>query len=511
MIELDGKTAGAAAVKGGLDQVDKAAQKADHSLSQLGKESFGHGMVGKIFTAQAAFEALKTGAGLALRAIKMEANSIKEAIEAAASGERLRSVFHNMLGDDSGKTLEYIDKWSKKTEFAQSEARGFGAELLRVGYSGNKFHDAMAAIADSASLSTNRLEGAQEATSSLVRMQRTGKIDSRSLAGLHLDARDVAKGLGDALGMSPEAVKKGLEEGTIPAAAAFNAVLNEIEKKTHKKLGEAGLGMREGLDASIIHLKEVHGKLLDTLADSPGVKFLQQGIDSLVEALDPKGETGKMLMQGTSDLIAGIGKAFKDVDWKGVAVDVKELLDDLTALVKPLKWIASAIASIPSAGRWFGDQLAGADAKEQKREFENMMKNQKHHVAFAGEESDHDKMMREASERGKQQARDEWLAAHPGEELPTSNTYHPVGPYDTGGAYAQPAGPWREELPKLPAGDTRHGRGNVHIDGARADVHVHVQGSKASPDEIAHAAKTGTHAGLTHAMEQQAAMAGVGR
>jgi len=53
-------------------------------------------------------------------------------------------------------------------------------------------------------------------------------------------------------------------------------------------------------------------------------------------------------------------------------------------------------------------------------------------------------------------------------------------------------------------------KGNVHIDGARADVQVNVNGAKATPDDIHHAVKRGVEEGLTSAQEKQAAMAGAG-
>ena len=371
LIQLDGKTAGAADAAKGLKDVEHAADGANHSLGELGRKEFPN-LTRDIFKAEFALDALKEGARLAMHGIEALGDVIAATIKTAAEEERTGAVFKNMLGDDAEGTLRYLEKFADLTEFTEDQAKEFGAELTRAGYRGDKFHDALEGIADAAAQSLHPLDAAQDAASAFAKMERTGKVDRRVLAGLQLDPRELTDSLASALGMSKEAVKKGLDEGTIPAAAAFGAVLDGIAKKTGKKAGEAAIDMAGKMESSLTHLKDLPNRIMMGVSESQGMKDLQVGLDKMLETFNPDSETGKAMIAGLTDLIGEIGQAFKNVDWKDVGKDVQMLTDDLKGLIGPLAKTAGFIVNVYEAlhgmGTRIGEALGERDLQYQREQ-----------------------------------------------------------------------------------------------------------------------------------------------
>ena len=492
LIELDGKTDGAKAVAKGLGDVESAAEKTSSVLGKLVDHSFG-GLTKDIFKAEGALHLLEKGADLAWGGVKKLGETVMDTINTAAHAERTKAVFENMLGDNAPQTLEYLDEFAKRTELGKKATMDYGAELTRIGYRGQEFEDAMAAISDSASLSTDHVGAAAEAMSALARMKLTGRVDARTMRGLGLDVREVQQGMAKALGMTPEAIKKGLEEGTIPAAAAFNVVLGEIEKKTGKDLGEASLNMGQGLEAGMMHLKEVPEKIMKGVQGSQGLKDLNEALDDMLKAFDPDSPAGMAVIEGLSDLIEELGASLRDVDWEGVGQDIKELIDDLTALIKPIAWVGSALAAVPKAFKFSAAVATG--------QFGNA-----YDQVFGHEES-------EAITKRHQESEDrKWHRKHPGQLREGEGEGVMIPGPATG------PGPWfaplpssaRAPLPDIsPAGHAGAAAKTVNIQGARAEVTVTVAHSNASPEEIAHAARTGVHEALTSSYDQLMSSAGL--
>ena len=491
LIDLDSRTAGAAAADTALGRVEASAERADRHLGDMGHHA--EGLSRDVFKAEFAMEVLKKSAELAWEGVHKVAELIKDTVTEVADERREKMAMTNLLGgeEDAEKAIHYLDRFSEASEFGEKQTKAMGIELLNAGYKGQEWKNALAGIADAASMSSDKLAGADAALSSFMRMKETGKLDARILRGLHLNVKDVIKGLGDALGMTPASVKKGLLEGSIPAAKAYETVLQALERKTGKHLGEAGLEAGRGLEATLTHLKELPEKIMKGVSDSQGMDDLKAGLDRMLEAFSPDSDTGKEMIAGLSDLIGGVGRAFKEVDWSSVGQGVKMVAEDLAGMATHLKDVVGFLADVAGYGE-------NAEAKELNWQRE-MRK--KHHVVFeGGPETDEFHRLRLAGESGRKQAQDEWRVSHPGEELPTSPNYSPV---------ITP----NNRLPDLGKGGDNRGKGagggngGTHIEG-KADVVVNVHGSNASPQAIGHAAKKGVEAGLTTALEQQAIHAG---
>lgn len=511
LVELDGKTAGAADAVKGLKDVEHAADGAGHSLAELGRKEFPN-LTRDIFKAEFALDALKEGAHLALRGIEALGDVIKETIKNAAEEERTGAVFKNMLGDDAEETLRYLAKFADLTEFTGNQAKEFGAELTRAGYRGDKFHDALEGIADAAAQSLHPLEAAQDAASAFAKMERTGKVDRRVLAGLQLDPRELTDSLANALGMSKEAVKKGLDEGTIPAAAAFGAVLDGIAKKTGKKAGEAASDMAGKMESSLTHLKDLPNRIMMGVSESQGMKDLQVGLDKMLETFNPDSETGKAMIAGLTDLIGEIGQAFKNVDWKDVGKDVQMLTDDLKGLIGPLAKTAGFIIDIYRAlhefGGRIGEQAADRGLAYQREQFRTI----KNRHLTGETESAEDRYDRvEVEKKAKNdEAYQQYLDSRPKEVAgPLSSL--PPAPMLTSSA-----------MPPLPAAPAPMSSSKITTNHIGApQVTVNLYGAHGNAQEtgqaVAEGAAKGTSAAMTESlqnfssvMERNATMSGLG-
>ena len=476
LIDLDSRTAGASAADTALGRVEESANKADKHLQNMGHHA--EGLSRDVFKAEFAMEALKKGAELAWEGVHKVAELVKDTITEVADERREKMAMTNLLGgaEDAEKAVHYLDRFGEASEFGEKRTKAMGIELLNAGYRGQEWQNALAGIADAASMSSDKMAGAEGALSSFMRMKETGKLDARILRGLHLNVKDVVKGLGDALGMSPAAVKKGLLEGSIPAAKAYETVLRAIEKKTGKGLGEAGLVAGKGLEAKLTHFKELPEKIMKSVADSPGMEKIEHGFDKLLEAFDPEGPGGKKMIAGLESLMGSIGDLAAGTDWDAVATHVGDIAESIGKWVDPLAKavglvgkLAEGMLGLPTLGEDIGDWVARKLHPELNQEATHTRE------ARARQQHDFDSTNEAAWRRD--------MGMPDAKRLPDINRAD---------------------------GDATRGKGangGTHIEG-KADVTVHVHGSSASPQDIGHAAKKGVEAGLTTALEQQALHAG---
>lgn len=318
-----------------------------HVASEAAKESLTAG----VFKAQLLMEGLKLGAEFAVGAVKKVGEVMWDAVKAASGAERLDKVFANMLGKDEGrKTLAWLEDFAELTEFTDDQVKPLAASLIRVGLTGPALHNAMSAAVDAASLSTDKVGGLGEAVSSLAKIARTGRVDSRTLAGLALNPHDVAEQLSKDLGMLPDVVKKKLEEGTLRGVDAMGSIFTVIEKQTGKQLGGAGLEMAKGLDARLGKLKEVPDEIFKKLKDTQGFEDISNTIARITELLSPKSPVGEKLFGALSRMVDAVGDKLKGINWEGVANSITHMLDKITALIDPLSEVAKVLGKIVDFG-----------------------------------------------------------------------------------------------------------------------------------------------------------------
>ena len=361
LIELDSKTKGAADAIHGLGGVSNAAEKANEHIKGMGDS--GKGLSRDVFSAELAVHALEHAWNGAKWAAEKVRDIVKETINTVADAERSKMALTNLMGSEGAASgeIKFLEKFAQLTEFSKKETEGFGISLLKAGYKGREFEDALAAIADVTAISTDKIGGAQDALSALTSIKLTGKLDARKLKNLGLDARDVAKDIGKALGMDPAVVKKQLTDGAIPAAAAYGAVLRAIERKTGKGLSEAGQEAGKGLSAKLTHLGDLPERLMARLEGSPEMERIKDKFDKMLGALDPDSPKGQKIIGGLERIMGAIA----DVDFAPLISVFTGLPQQLGTWVGPLSKIialteklANIFLSIPQAIEDAGDALS---------------------------------------------------------------------------------------------------------------------------------------------------------
>ena len=473
-----------------LDKTAQAADKANRAVAQ-GAQEFS-ALKSNIFNATVAGQlwakGLEMGAQMAVDGIRKVGDVIKQTVNVAADERRESMSMMNLLGGKAAadEALAYMEKWGELSEFNDDKTQSWGRELLNAGYRGREWKDAMAAMADAASMAPDKMAGAEEAMSSLARMKMTGKVDARALRGLRLSEKDVVGDLADALGMSPGAVKKGLEEGAIPAAKAYEAVLRALERKTGKNLGEAGVSAGKGLDAKLTHWREWPRKIMKAVSDSPGMDKIEKSFDKLLESFDPSGEKGGKMVEGLGRLMDTVGTFIEDTDWGAVTKSIGGVASSLGAWIDPLSKVAAAalkvteaIAKLPEIGDKLGGEVFDLLNPSKGKEFDEH--------AQKGELNERLFKIAEAK-----QLRDDEIESQADLAINTveRSTQKPVVDFQIGAA------------PLRPFGSSDAGGGNSTKVEAKAEVHVHVNGGTGSPKEVGEAVKAGTQEGMTAALEK---------
>jgi tape measure domain-containing protein len=365
LIDLDSRTRGAVEANSVLAKLNHTAQGLGQNLQHTGHHC--DALSSNLFKAEVAGGLAAKGIELGFELVKREIEKViegmKEAINVMASAQREELVLTNLLGDrgEAREQLEYLEKFSLLSEFSGKQTKGFAIDLQKAGYEGGRFKNALELVADAAALSSDKLAGAQDAVSSLTRMQLTGKVDARTLKGLGLDARDILGELQHTMGVGKATLAKMIKDGSLPAEKAFDAVLVGITKKTHKGLGEAGMAMGEGLEAKLTHLREIPERIYERLKDSPVADKLGTLFDKALEAFDPDGPKGQKIFRGIEtflDTLANIDTETITMFFADVPGLLSEWIEPIGKVVGLVGDLTKGMLALPTFGTDLGDWLA---------------------------------------------------------------------------------------------------------------------------------------------------------
>jgi tape measure domain-containing protein len=358
-IEVKGEAATKAITEMGtaLDKSSKKAGDTGKALTDMADKGKTHteGMWKEMLKGELVFEAIRRGAELAWNGIK---TMTSELISEAAGAERIGRVFDNMLGVGEGKaTLEYLEKFATMSEFTGHTLRGMGAELLRAGLRGADFRNALGAAVDVAAQAPDKMEGLQEAISSLSRISLMGKVDARTLRGLRLNPHEVAEQMSQDLGMTKEAIKKQLQEGTLDGTKAMQSIFTVMERKSGKQLGGLGEAMADTFGAKWEKIKKIPEEMFESMADTPAWGRMSSALDDILAAFGPDSEAGAALREGLADVVEWAADTVKTTDWKEVATDIKDIVKGSKDWFKVLGDIASVAEKIITVYRGAGKML----------------------------------------------------------------------------------------------------------------------------------------------------------
>jgi hypothetical protein len=323
----------------------------------------------EVLKGELAMHALEKGAEIAKEAIMKTGEVLWEAMHAAGQEQRVESVFKNMLGEDEAEeTLEYLEKFADMSEFTDDAIKGFSASLLQVGLRGADFRNALGAAIDVAGTGTNKIEAMGSAVESLSRIARTGRIDNRSLGGLKLNAAEVTKQLADDLKMTPDVIKKKLEEGTLKGAEAMGSIYTVMERRSKKALGGVGDDMSKLFEARFEKLKDVPEELFKGVKTSQGFQDISDTFERIKDLFSPGSEAGNRIQGVLIKTLDIVGEKFKAIDWEKVSGGVSRIAEGLTSWIEPLGLLLgvlgelgkaiAGLAMLPRLGEYLGDWAA---------------------------------------------------------------------------------------------------------------------------------------------------------
>jgi hypothetical protein len=303
----------------------------------------------------------------------------EEVLKAAGAAERTEKSFAALQGKEQGReTIEEVEAIAKHTEFATEKVLELTAGLLRVGFAGEGLRRARAAALDLAALPGGNLE---DAAGALERIQRTGRVDNRTLGGLGFGEKDFLAAMAKRTGKPSDVLKKDMEKGKLDVNNALESLYDLIHKRTGKALGSVGVEMSETLSAHITHLKEAPEELYKALSQTEAFDELSAMLGDLAEQLEPDGEIGKHLVSGLKDAFTEVADFVAGIDWADGFKAIEETIKETLPLLKAMADFAGeAFGAVAKAQEWqdrLRQKLFGAvgvhvetDKERDKRELE---------------------------------------------------------------------------------------------------------------------------------------------
>jgi hypothetical protein len=486
----------------------------------------------EMFKGELAFHALAKGAELAWHGVEKIGEVMLDAFKLAAGSERSGKVWENVLGskEERDEYLEYLEEFSRLSEFTDDAIKPMALSLLDVGMRGDLFKASLEAVTDVASRSTNKIEAMTAATESLARIQRTGMVNNRTIGGLGLDPHLLNKQLSKDLGMAPDIIKKKLEEGGLKGADAMGSIFRTLMAKTGRDLGETSMEMSGLVGAKLEKIADVPEELFKSMKNTEGFKSMSGALDGVLEAFGPESATFKEIKAGLSDLFDEVGKTIKKIDWKEVGGTIaymvsatKEWIEPLTKVLTVMEHLVGAIVSLPKMGNAIGDwfartlnpELDQESMMDKERRAKGQIEFDRMNEAAFKENDVAEAMARKSGERlARAQvngAKDETQTKSP------SKVWAKFGRDQAEGlALGMEASAPRiavatdsmVAVPSLGSMGAGIGSGGFNAGGVTANFVINVPGSSASPDDIARELSIQVPSMLLSALEQLAIQGG---
>ncbi len=262
----------------------------------------------------------------------------EEAINAAAAAERMDLAFKLSLGQEGGaEMVEWLEKITGKTEFADDQLKGWGKELLNAGVAAEELDKFMAAGLDVAAKSPDKMEGMSKAISALSKASLTGAVDMRSLRGLSIGIEQL-KTLPKFAHMSVKQLKKEMTDGKLTKEDLLSVIAGP-----DKILGDLGIQAGKTLQARLLHLRHIPEEIFQKLAKTQAFDRLSAAIGGALEKLDPDGPFGKKVFGGIERMFDKFATLVEQIDFDALADTITD--DVIPAIEKLFGWMAKMVTA----------------------------------------------------------------------------------------------------------------------------------------------------------------------
>jgi hypothetical protein len=318
-----------------LHKSEDALRKQQKEMLTLGKVSDYVGGGLKRFATQTLTHFLALASFEGLKSVAEKIVDIgREAITTAASTQRLEKSFGLLMGAGSEDLLSYLDGLAKNTEFTDGTLKSFASTLVRAGFKGEDLQYALAAVADMAALSEDKIGGASQAIAVLSRVKLQGMLGDRDLRGLGLNVAEFYKTLAADVGVGSKEVEKRMSAGLIKPDVVMRTLEKAISAKTGKALGGAGVEMSTTVSARLDKVKDLPAQFYDQLANSPGMQSLSESMAKMLDVFNPDSPSGKKVSAGMDRMLQRMADLLTKVDWDQIATSLVRTFELLPPLIE---------------------------------------------------------------------------------------------------------------------------------------------------------------------------------
>ena len=330
----------------GLKEANQHLKEADRHIKDVGKhsESLSHtirhefGSVGKsIKDTKNELKELGEAFGLLLgyEATKEITEKIadlgKEIVKTAGRAESLSFSLDLNFGKQGGKQIEeWADRVQNVLPVTGAQAKAFAVDLGHAGIELKDVNRYIAAAADVAARSADKVEGFSSALTSMRRMAISGKLGARQLVQLGLPAEnfDFLPGM---KGLSKRKVLDRLEKMDLSTEEVFRAITGG------KKLGEQGKEIGNLLETKVKNVTSLPEQYFEKWKDTPSFDVFKGKLDELFVSLDPNGPKGAEILKSWQELLTTLVDGIKKIDFKEVAADLKDLVVSMKELAGAMR------------------------------------------------------------------------------------------------------------------------------------------------------------------------------
>lgn len=305
-----------------------------HAVEETKRSVIGFGeAIGAIL----AFEVFKEGLG-----IIREVGS--EILKIAGDTQRLERSFTFRFGVEGGEeALAYADRFARATEFSDDQSKQFVSQLGRAGVAVRDLDVYMAASADLAAMSGDKINGMGTAIDALSRAKLTGIIDTRELRMLGIGVEQL-KTLPEYARKSKEELHDLMKSGSITE----DQLLTIVQKQgpDSGKLGDMANAMSTTLSARMEKVFNLPEQYIQKLSKSASLETLSGKFGEVLTALDPDGPRGAAIFGSLERSFEKFVGIVAKIDFEKVANTIEnEILpavETIVSEVAKIDWVGNA-------------------------------------------------------------------------------------------------------------------------------------------------------------------------
>lgn len=301
----------------------QGAQHAKHELelfeSEIGKlggelGGFGFNLQaiakgGSLFTfdlaeaAEVAFEALH-------KVVETVVDLGKEIIKVAGNTQDLNLALKLNVGEEGAKEFEELaESFARTTRFSAAQMKEAWLPLLDIGIKEPKLIDDLTTAAtDIAARTHGGIAKVQEVLGTFRQMSLRDQISRGTFTSLGISQEAFFKDLSQQLGVTAEEAEKMAKQHKVASDRLLQTALHQVAAREGGAIGGGTLEGAETLGATFERLNNLKDTVFEKIAEGPGMKALQRGLDTFIKTM--QGEAGDRLMAGFDRAFTAIGDFF---------------------------------------------------------------------------------------------------------------------------------------------------------------------------------------------------------